>query len=133
MFSSFLLCRIIDIACCFAMVLISLKVCLIVFNDIFSFSPKIFIDGMCVVALVLVVMTINGCTFYPLLVMFSISDRYFLVFLLMVSGKNLSLQYANSINLNLRLFLRIFGGFSWYGSPLTYMISDLNLALQWHL
>ena len=31
LFSSLLLCRIIDIACCIAMVLISLKVCVIVF------------------------------------------------------------------------------------------------------
>ena len=60
LFSSFLLCRIIDIACCIAMVLISLKVCLIVFSSILNFLSKIFIEGMCVVALALVVMTING-------------------------------------------------------------------------
>ena len=65
--------RIIDIACCIAMVLISLKVCLIVFSGILNFCSKIFIEGMCVVALALAVMTINDSTFHPLLVMLSIS------------------------------------------------------------
>ena len=73
MFSSFLLCIIIDIACCIAMVLILVKVCLIVFSGILNFSSKIFIEGMCVVALASAMMTINGSTFYPLLVMLSIS------------------------------------------------------------
>ena len=68
-FSSLFLCRIIDIACCIAMVLISLKVCLMIFSGILNFSSKIFIERMCVVALVLAVMTINGFTFHPLLVM----------------------------------------------------------------
>ena len=48
----------------------------------------------------------------------------------MASGENLSLQYANSINWILRLFSGVVGGFAWYGSPLTHMISGLNLALQ---
>ena len=48
LFSSLLLCRIIDIA---YFVLISLKVCLIVFSHILNFSSKISIEGMCVVAL----------------------------------------------------------------------------------
>ena len=73
LFSSLLLCRIIDIACCIAMVLISLKVCLIVFCGIWNFSSKIFIEGMCVVALARAVTTINGSTFHSLLVMLSIS------------------------------------------------------------
>ena len=62
-----------DIACYIAMVLISLKVCLIVFSSISNFSSKIFIEEMCVVALAPVVMKINGSTFQPLLVMLSIS------------------------------------------------------------
>ena len=98
LFSNLLLCRIIDIACCIAMVLISLKVCLIVFSGILSFSSNIFIEGMCVVALVSVVMTINSSTFHLLLVMLSISGWYFLVFLVIVSSENLSLQYIHSIN-----------------------------------
>ena len=73
LFSSLLLCRIIDIACCIAMVLVSLKVCLKVFSGILNFSSKIFIEGMCVVALAPAMMTINGSTFHPLLVMLSMS------------------------------------------------------------
>ena len=67
------MCRIIDIACCIAMVLISLKICLIVFFGILNFFSKIFIEEMCVVALASVVWLI------------------FLVFLVIVCGKNLSL------------------------------------------
>ena len=73
LFSSLLLCRILNIACCIAIVLISLKVCLIVFSSILSFFSKIFIEGMCVVSLAPTVMIINGFTFHPLLVMLSIS------------------------------------------------------------
>ena len=69
LFSSCLLCRIIDIACCIAMVLISLKIFLMVSSGILNFSSKIFIEGMCVVVLAPAVMTINGSTFHPLLVM----------------------------------------------------------------
>ena len=69
MFSSLLLCRIIDIACCIAMVLISMKVCLIISFGILNFSSKIFIEGVCVIALVPAMMTISGSTFHPLLVM----------------------------------------------------------------
>ena len=73
LFSSLLLCRIIDRACCITMVLILLKDCLIIFSGILNFSSSIFIEGMCVVALVRAVMTISGSTFYPLLVMLFIS------------------------------------------------------------
>ena len=69
LFSSVLLCRIIDIACCIAMVLISMKVCLIVFFGILNFSSKIFIEGMCMDALASAVITINGSMLHPLLVM----------------------------------------------------------------
>ena len=40
-----------------------------VFSGILNFSSKIFIEEMCVVALAPAVMTINGSTFHPLLVM----------------------------------------------------------------
>ena len=73
LFSSLFLCRIIDIAYCIAIVLISLKVCLIVFSGILNFSSKIFTEGMCVVALALAMMTISGSTFHLLLVLLSIS------------------------------------------------------------
>ena len=98
MFSNLFLCRIIDIACCIAMVLISMKVCLIVSFGILNFSSKIFIEGMCVVALVPAMITISGSIFHPLLVMLSISSWYFSILRVMVSDENLSLQYVNSIN-----------------------------------
>ena len=98
LFSNLLLCRIIDIACCIAMMLISMKVCLIVSFGILNFSSKIFIEGVCVVALAPVVMTISGSTFHPLLVMLSISGWYFSILRVMISGEYLSLQYVNSIN-----------------------------------
>ena len=72
-FPSLILCRIIDTTCCIAMVLILLKICLIVFSHILNFSSKIFIEGMCVVALAPVVMIINDSALHPLLVMLSIS------------------------------------------------------------
>ena len=133
LFSSLLLCRIIDITCCIAMVLITMKVCLIVSFGILNFSSKIFIEGMCVVAVAPAVITINGSTFHPLLVILSISGWYFSVLRVMVSVENLSLQYVNSMNWILRLSIEVVGGFAWYGSPLTHIISGLNLALQWHL
>ena len=43
------------------------------FSSILNFSSRIFIEGMCVVALVLGVMSIDGSPFHPLLVMLSIS------------------------------------------------------------
>ena len=64
-------------------------------------------------------MIISSCTFHLLLVMLSIIGWYFLIFVTIVSQKNLSLQYVNSINCILRLFLGTTGGFDWYGSPLT--------------
>ena len=66
-------------AYCIAMVLISLKICLIVFSGILSFSSRIFIEGMCMVALAPAVMTINGSTFHPLLVMSSLCTYLYLV------------------------------------------------------
>ena len=80
-----------------AIVLISMKVCLIVSLGILNFSSKVFIEGVCVVALAPVVMTISGSTFHPLLVMLSISGWYFSILRVMVSDQNLSLQYVNSI------------------------------------
>ena len=79
MFSNLLLCRIIDIACYIAMVIMSMKVYLIVSLGILNFSSKIFIEGVCVVALAPAAMTISGSTFHPLLVMLSISGWCFSV------------------------------------------------------
>ena len=121
LFSSFLLCRIIDIACCIAMMLISLKFSLMVFSGILNFSSKIFIERMCVVALAIVVMTINGSTLHPLLAMLFISGWDFSIFPIIVFDENLSLQNVNSINYILKLFARVVGGFAWYDSPLIHM------------
>ena len=60
-------------ACCIAMVLISMKVCFKVSFGILNFSSSILIEGVCVVALAPAVMTISGSTFHPILVMLSIS------------------------------------------------------------
>ena len=74
-----------------------MKVCLVVSFGILNFSSKVFIEGMCVVALAPAVMTISGSTFHPLLVL-SVSGWYFSILRVMVSDENLSLQYVNSIN-----------------------------------
>ena len=42
-------------------------------HPILNFSSKVFIEGMCVVALVPKIMTTSGSTFHPLLVMLFIS------------------------------------------------------------
>ena len=55
------------------MVFISLKVCLIDVYGSLNFVSRSFIDGACVVPLPLVVMTIRGSTFQPLLLMLLIS------------------------------------------------------------
>ena len=71
--SIFLLCKIIDIAWCVAMMFILLKLCVMAFSRILKFSFMIFIEGMCVVTLVLVMMTSSGYTFHHVLVNLSIS------------------------------------------------------------
>ena len=85
MFSIFLLCKIIDIAWCIAMVLISLKMFLIDGSRILNFSSIISIKGMWDVALALAVITISGSTFHPLFLMLSISAWYFPSFRVTIS------------------------------------------------
>ena len=63
LFSIFLLCIIIDIVCCMAMVFISLNVCFIAFLGILSLSFRLFIQEMYIVALIPIVITISGSTF----------------------------------------------------------------------
>ena len=100
------------------------------FFKILNLISLIFIDSMFVVALALAIITTSGSTIHVLLVMLSISSWYFLVFVFMVSGKNLSLQYVNFMNYILRLFSRAIGGFDSYGSPLMHIMSSLNLTLE---
>ena len=96
-----------------AIILISLKVFSMDFLGISNFSLIIFVDGMCMDALAPAVMTINGSTFHPLLVIFSISGWYFSVLMSIVFGENLSLQYVNLINWMVRLLSRFNGGLDW--------------------
>ena len=97
-----------------AIILISLKVFSMDFLGISNFSLIIFIDGMYVDALSSpAVMTINGSTFHPLLVILSISGWYFSVLMSIVSGENLSLQYVNLMNWMVRLLSGFSDGLDW--------------------
>ena len=117
LFSILLVWKRIDPACCIAMVFISLKVCLIDVYGSLNFVSRSFIDGACVVPLPLVVMTIRGSTFQPLLLMLLISGWYFYFQFSNFSCKTLSLQYVNSINWIVRLCVGFDGGSFLYGSP----------------
>ena len=54
-----------------AIIFISLKMLLMACSKILNFASRIFIEGMCDVALALAVITISVPTFQPLFVMFS--------------------------------------------------------------
>ena len=56
-----------------AIIFISLKVFQMSCFQILNFASRIVIEGMCEVALALAMIIINGSTFQPLLVIFSIS------------------------------------------------------------
>ena len=94
-----------DIVCCMAMVFISLNVRFIAVLGMLSLSFRLFIQGMCVVALAPAVITISESTFQPLLMKSSISGWYFSVLAIIVFGENLSLKYVNLINCIVRLVL----------------------------
>ena len=98
LFSNLLLCKIIDMACCIAMVFMSMTVSFVVLFGIFNCSSNILIEGLCVFAIAPAVMTSTGSTFHPLLLMLSRRGWDFLVSRVMAFHKNLSLQYVNSIN-----------------------------------
>ena len=66
---------------------ISLKVFLMACLEILNFVLRIFIEWICDVALAHVVITISDFTFEPLLVIFSISGRYFSIFVVIVFRK----------------------------------------------
>ena len=59
------------------------------------------------------VITISGSTIQPLLMISLMRGWYFSIFLSIVSGENLSLQYVNSINCTFKLMLGDVGGFDW--------------------
>ena len=75
LFFILLLCRIMDIAYCMAITLISSNVCLVFILGILNIISMLFIEGVCVAALAPTVMTIS--TFQSLLI-FSINGLYFL-------------------------------------------------------
>ena len=77
LFFILLLCRIMDIAYCMAITLISSNVCLMFILGIFNIFSILFIKGVCVAALALAVMTISGSIFQPLLIILSINGLYF--------------------------------------------------------
>ena len=98
LFSNLLLCKIIDMACCIAMVFMSMTVSFVVLFGIFNCSSNILIEGLCVFAIAPAVMTSTGSTFHPLLLMLSRRGWDFLVSRVMAFHENLSLQYVNSIS-----------------------------------
>ena len=67
------------------MVLIFPKVFLIWVTGILNFSEIAFMEGMCVVALVPVFITMSGSTFQPNVCMSCMSGRYLFVFYAIVS------------------------------------------------
>ena len=130
--SIFLLCSIIDPACCMAMVLIFLNMCLMVDFGILSFVSRSSIEGVCVVPLTPAVMTMSGSTLQPRFMMLFIRGLYFWILFSIVSYGNLSLQYVNSMNCIVRLSDGFDGGLLLYGWPFIHRISGLHLALHWH-
>ena len=98
-----------------------------------SVVSRIFIDGMCVVALAPATGTMSRATFHPLEIMLLMSGWYFVVFVSRVSAVNLSLQYVYSINCLVIHVVGVSGGGWLYGRPMTHNMSGLNLVLQWHL
>ena len=67
-FSSLRLWTSIECAYCVVIMFTCLNVSLIFVMEIFSFVSKLFIDGICVVALAHATMPISGATFHPLIV-----------------------------------------------------------------
>ena len=95
---NFHLCRIIDPACCMAILFISLNVCLMVDSGSSNFVSRSFTDGVCVVPLAHIAMTMSGSTFHPKLLMSFSSGWYFWFLFSIISCGNMSLQNVNSIN-----------------------------------
>ena len=58
----------------------------------------VFIESMCVITLVHVVITISCSTFHFLLIIFSMRGWKFSIFAVIVSRESLSLYYVNSMN-----------------------------------
>ena len=78
-----------NIASCIAMLFISLKVCLISLSRILNLPLRLFMEGICMVALVPTIMTIKGSTFHTLFVKLSFDNWYFSILVMIVSSKNI--------------------------------------------
>lgn len=72
-------------------VLMFLKVSIMKVLGILNLFAKISIEGMCAIALVPTMMTMNGSTFHPLERMLFISGLYLSNLIVRVFGENLSL------------------------------------------
>ena len=88
MFSSFLLCSIMEVRWWIAIVLILVSVFVMVFSRISNFFLKIRIDGLCVVHLASFVIMIQLETIQPLLCISSINRHIFLFFLIFFHTKS---------------------------------------------
>ena len=75
-----------------AMVLISLNACLMVVSGILKFVSRSLIEGVWVVPLDPVVMTMSGSTIHPNSAMSFIRGWYFWILFVIVSYGNMSLQ-----------------------------------------
>ena len=73
LFSILLWCRIMDIAYCMAITLISSSVCLMFILGILNIISMLIIEGVCVAALAPAMMTISRSTFQSLLIIFSVN------------------------------------------------------------
>jgi hypothetical protein len=76
------------------------------------------------------VSVISGSTFHPLALMSLISPRYLSFFSWIFSGEYLSLQYVNSMNCTVSVWLGPCGGSVLYGWLRRHSMSGLSLALH---
>jgi hypothetical protein len=73
---------------------------------------------------------ISGSTFQPLTFISLISLRYLSIFSWILSGEYLSLQYVNSMNCTVRVWLGSCGGSALYRWFRMHSMSGLSLALH---
>jgi hypothetical protein len=79
------------------------------------------------------VSVISGSTFQPLAFISLINPKYLSVFSWILSREYLSLQYVNSMNCTVSVWLGSCGGSALYGWFRMHSISGLSLALHLHL
>ena len=120
-----------ECAYCVTIMLICLKVLLIFIIESLLLVSKLFINGMCVVALAPATKTMSGAMFHPLVVMLLMSGWFFVFFQSRAFVANMSLQYVNSMNCMVHYSVGASSGGWLYGWPMMHSMSDLNLALQW--